>query len=98
MVEQASLPADLFPNLLEEQESAERITLLAKRYRILLGRTEEYISIGMAKAAIAESLKVAVGSPVLVLDRVAFDLGGRAIEWRVAYCSFIDEYYVTNSN
>jgi DNA-binding GntR family transcriptional regulator len=82
---------------LKGQESAQPLTLLAKRYRILLDRTEEYISIGMAKAAIAETLKVAVGSPVLVLDRIAFDLGDRAIEWRVAYCDFIDEYYVTNS-
>jgi len=97
MVEEASLPADLFPNLLKGQESAQHLTLLAKRYRILLGRTEEYISIGIAKAAIAETLKVAVDSPILVLDRVAYDLGGRAIEWRVAYCNFVDEYYVTNS-
>jgi GntR family transcriptional regulator len=97
MVEEASLPADLFPNLLKGQESAERLTLLAKRYCILLGRAEEYISIGMANAAIAETLKLPVGSPILVLDRVAFDLGGRAVEWRVAYCNFIDEYYVINS-
>jgi hypothetical protein len=38
-----------------------------------------------------------VGSPILVLDRVAFDLEDRAIEWRLAYCNLIDEYYVTNS-
>jgi GntR family transcriptional regulator len=97
MMEGASLPADLFPNLLERQDSTERLALLAQRYGILLAKAEERISIGLAQASFAESLNVAVGSPVLVLDRVVVDLRGRPIEWRVGYCHFADEFYLAKS-
>jgi GntR family transcriptional regulator len=97
MVEEASVPAELFPDLLKRRDAAERLTLMAQQYRLLPGKTEELISVRRAKASIAEALKVAAASPVLVLDRVTFDLRGRAIEWRVAYCNFNNEYYLVNS-
>lgn len=97
MMEGASVPADLFPDLLERQDSAERLALLAQRYGILLAKAEERISIGLAQASFAETLNVAAGSPVLVLDRVVVDLMGRPIEWRVGYCHFADEFYLAKT-
>jgi GntR family transcriptional regulator len=97
MLEGASVPADLFPNLLERQDSAESLSLLAQRFGILLGKAEERISIGVAQESFAETLNVAVGAPVLVLDRVVVDLSGRPIEWRVGYCHFDNEFYLAKT-
>lgn len=94
MTEEASVPADLFPDLLERQDSAERLPLLAQPFGILLGKAEERVSIGVAQPSCAETLHVAAGSPVLVLDRVVVDLGGRPVEWRVGYCHFAKEFYL----
>ena len=91
MLEKASLPADLFPNLLERQNAIEQVTLLAQRYGIALGKAEERLSVVKAETGLAETLDVAARSPVVVLDRVIFTLDGRAAEWRVAYCSIASE-------
>src|SRR5262245_809144 len=91
MLEKASLPADLFPNLLERQDAIEQVTMLAQRYGIALGKAEERLSIVEAETGLAEALEVAARSPVVVLDRVIFALDGRAAEWRVAYCSVASE-------
>lgn len=97
MMEGASVPADLFPDLLERPDSAERLALLAQRYGILLAKAEERISVGLAQASFAKTLNVAPGSPVLVLDRVVVDLRGRPIEWRVGYCHFANEFYLAKT-
>jgi GntR family transcriptional regulator len=93
MVEETSYPASLFPGLTDTKNPSHRITVLAQQYRLLLGRAEERISIGRARANIATELVVPVDSPVMVLDRVVHDLDGRPVEWRTGYCHFTDQYY-----
>ena len=92
MVEDVSLPSDLFPGLIERPEAAERVTVLAQRYGILLRRAEERLSMAVAEPTFAEALQISVGSPVTVLDRVVFALDERAVERRVAYCNFGKEW------
>ncbi len=94
LVEDVSLPAALFPGLPEKKVVTERIIGLAQEYGILLGRAEERISLGEASPTVAQLLGVAVGSPVMVLDRVVMSLDGRHIEWRVGRCNPADKYYV----
>jgi len=88
LVDDASMPAELFPGLAENDQVPHRIVVLAQRYGLLLGRAEERVSVVVAEAAIAAALGLAAGSPVLRLDRVAFALDGRRVEWRVRYCHF----------
>ena len=94
LVEDVSLPAALFPGLPAKKVVAERIIGLAQEYGILLGRAEERISLSEASPAVAQLLGIAVGSPVMVLDRVVMALDGRRIEWRVGRCNLADKYYV----
>jgi len=98
MVDMATVPADLFPNLLENQKSAESVTLLAHDYGILLGTAKERVSIGVAEPDHARSLEIEAGSPVMVLDRVVADLTGRAIEWRMAHCNFRNQCYLAKTS
>ncbi len=94
LVEDVSMPADLFPGLAEKQGGVSPTIALAQEYGILLGRAEERVGIGSASAAAAQALGVAAGAPVLLLDRVVMALDGRPIEWRLASCHLIDKYYM----
>ncbi len=93
-VEEASLPATLFPGLDEKKDITHRIIVLAQEYGILPGRAEERVSLGEASQPVAEKLGVSARSPIIVLDRVVLALDGRPIEWRVAQCNLVDKYYM----
>jgi GntR family transcriptional regulator len=93
MVEDVSMPVDLFPGLPGKPGGVGPTIALAQEYGILLGRAEERIRIGNATAA-ARAMGVAEGAPVLLLDRVVMALDGRPIEWRLACCHLTDKYYM----
>ena len=90
MVEEASLPAALFPGLLEKKGTPHRIAALAQEHGILLGKAEERISIRNAPASVAEALHIAPDTPVMRLDRVIRMLDGQPVEWRIAHCNLAD--------
>lgn len=94
MVEEASVPAELFPGL-QSNGAVPRIVELAQRHGMLLGKAEEGVSIGAASPAVAQALRVAPESPILVLDRVTLALDGRPVEWRVGRCNLPGHRYLT---
>jgi GntR family transcriptional regulator len=95
VVEDAVVPADLFPGLPSKTAVACDITLLASAYGVLAGKVEERISLAEAPAAVADILRVPPGFPVMVLDRVIFTFDGlRALEWRLAYCHPEETHYI----
>jgi GntR family transcriptional regulator len=94
MVDETSMPANLFPGLAEQEHLSQRIGVILAQYSMLSGRSQERVSIGKATPAVAGILGLKHGSPVLVLDRVANALDGGAVEWRVGYCHLVDEYYM----
>lgn len=95
MVEEASVPAALFPGLEQMSEFTHRIVCLAQKCGILLGKAEERISIASASPEVADALCVARGSPVTVLDRVVRAMDGQPVEWRVAWCDLAENYYLS---
>jgi len=97
MVEEVSMPAVLFPGL-SAQKDFSRLVVLAQQYGILLGKGEERLSIGAVSPAVAATLRVAPGSPVLVLDRLVYALDGRPVEWRLGSGHFADKYYLAELN
>jgi len=86
MVEEVSLPAALFPGLVERNISPHCPIVLAQAYAILLGKGEEQVSLGAASPVASEILKIAEASPVLRLDRVIMTRDGRPAEWRRGEC------------
>ena len=86
MVEDVSLPVALFPGLAERAVCPLAPLELAQAYGILLGKSEERVSIVAASAVATEVLRIPEGSPVLFLDRVVMTRDGRPVEWRRGEC------------
>ncbi len=98
MVEQVSMPAVLFPNLLRINGFPHDISALAQAHGLLLGKAEERISVCPAPPDVAETLRVAPASPLIVLDRVMMTIDGRRIEWRVGQCNLGANHYLAQFN
>ena len=94
LVEEASQPAELFPRLAQKRGVSDRIIVLAQEYGLLLGKAAERVSLGQASPSLAQTLGIAAGAPIMVLDRVVMALDGRPIEWRMGYCHLVDKYYM----
>jgi DNA-binding GntR family transcriptional regulator len=43
---------------------------------------------------VAHRLKLAANTPVLVLDRLIYNLEGRPVEWRLGRGKFVGKYYL----
>jgi DNA-binding GntR family transcriptional regulator len=95
MVEDAVVPADLFPGLPSRKDVACDTTHLASAYGLLAGKAEERISLAVAPPSVADILCARPDLPVMVLDRVVFTFdGARALEWRLGYCHPEETRYV----
>jgi GntR family transcriptional regulator len=94
MLEEASMPATLFPGLEKMSSVTHRIVCLAQEHGVLLGKAEERISIATASSAVAEALSIAPGLAVVVLDRVVRAIDGRPVECRTAWCHLGENYYL----
>jgi GntR family transcriptional regulator len=76
VVHEAAVPADLFPGLADNDHAPHQIVILAQQHGVLLGKAQERISIGAAQGAVAATLDLAPGSPILIMDRVVHALDG----------------------
>jgi GntR family transcriptional regulator len=98
MLEEVAIPVSLFPGLDEQDVLPNRIVVLAQQYGILLGKGDERVSIGLASPSVAETLNLDPGAPILVLDRLVYDLDGHAVEWRLGMGHFAEKYYLAEIN
>jgi GntR family transcriptional regulator len=80
-LEHARLPADRFPDLLEESLGGSLYELLQARYAVVPAESEERIEVVAADAEQAGILVVEVGAPLLSITRIARDGDGRPIEF-----------------
>lgn len=83
LVEKCVLPVELYPSI-PEDFSKYRITELAQRNGIQLGDADESVGITRAEAFDVEALEVAMGEPLVSLDRIVRSIDGRPLEWRAA--------------
>jgi GntR family transcriptional regulator len=86
MYEECALPAALFRGLVDDGDIPDEIAAIAQRYGQIVGSAEESVSVTAANEDAAAKLSVAVGSPLMVLDRRAFAVDGIPVEWRQAIC------------
>ena len=96
MIEGASLPAALFPQLLERALRSHRLVEIAQAYSLLLGNSEERIFVGPCSPSAAQALNVTQGTHVLMLDRLIRTRDGRPAEWRKAECVLNGMHYQVN--
>ncbi len=99
LFEDIAYPADIFPSLdlLFKDLAPDKTAygLLEQKYRVLIERVTEQLSATSVTAQVAKLLEIEKGTPVLRIDRVAYALDSRPVEWRVSYCSTKNhEYFV----
>ena len=95
IVETISLPLGLFPDLADHGELPNTLyDLFQRRYGQLVVRADERVTATSAKSREARLLKIAQGLPLLRVDRVAYGLDERALEWRVSLCHLDDAFYL----
>jgi GntR family transcriptional regulator len=86
VMEQIHLPAALFPGLERRDLPNNLYELYALEFGITVGRASEKLKAVAAAEREASILGVASGTPLLRIDRLAYDLDGRRLEWRVSLC------------
>jgi GntR family transcriptional regulator len=93
IVENICLPLDLFDGLQMEDIPNNLYQLYAERFGITIAGGKESLKAVAATADVASALNVAIGSPLLLIDRIATSLDGRAVEWRQSYCTTEQAHY-----
>ncbi len=86
MTEEVSMPARLFPNLLDTEPLPTRITAVTQRYGLLPDRAVEEVTVKAVPDEQARELGLAPGTPTLHIDRLVFTDRDRPIEWRRGFC------------
>jgi GntR family transcriptional regulator len=93
MLEDAVMPARLFPHFSIHEDASLRIAVLAQRFGVLLGGSEERITVTDVAADVASALKIGAGDAVMCIDRTIYTLQGVPVEWSLAQCLTKDGRY-----
>jgi GntR family transcriptional regulator len=81
------VPAARFPGLQHEDPVPNNLYgLYAARYGVTVARATETLKAVACPAKDAALLGIAEASPVLLIDRLAADVEGAPVEWRVSLC------------
>jgi GntR family transcriptional regulator len=90
-----SVPAALFPGIREADDLPNTLyEFYEGNYGITIVRAEERLRAVPASREVAELLGIAAEMPLLEIDRVAFALDGRPVEWRVSQCDTRHHHYL----
>jgi GntR family transcriptional regulator len=99
------LPAALLKGIssamVEEHVNAHKGTLYSlyeTQYQIRIISAEERIRAALADERVAELLGVALGAPLLCIERVAFTYKNQPVEWRMSYVNTEHHYYFDELN
>jgi GntR family transcriptional regulator len=98
MLEQATVPAALFPDLPSRRDASHRMVMIARDYRILLGAAQERVSAAPASTEAGKVLGIRPGTPITVLDRLVRTADSVPVEWRVSECHLGDLQYMADMN
>jgi GntR family transcriptional regulator len=98
IAEQLTLPEATFPGLADLPEVPDTFyDVFQKTHGVLVMRTEERIRPVVADAKAARQLEIQPGTPLLKIERVAFALGNRRVEWRVSLCHLHRAHYLAST-
>lgn len=98
ILERLCLPVKLFPGLsfpINEEMSEELYVLYQRSYNVIVGKAKEELKATGADGVDSRLLGVPIGTPLLKIERVAFDLNSHPVELRIGRCS-TDSYHYLN--
>ncbi|MEW6642071.1 MAG: GntR family transcriptional regulator [Pseudomonadota bacterium] len=96
IVETILLPATRFAGLTDGPIPNNLYQLYATRFAARIARAEERLKAVALSVADAGALGVAPQTPALVIDRIAFDLEGSAVEHRLSICLTDAAHYLSD--
>jgi GntR family transcriptional regulator len=96
ILEEIQLPAALFPGLEGRELPNNLYQLYADEFGITVARASERLKAVAATKALGRHLKLREGSPLLRIERTAFALDGRPVEWRVSLCDTARAHYLSD--
>jgi GntR family transcriptional regulator len=92
--ETIALPQALFPGLeLLSPMPNTLYDLFQSRYSITVTHIDERITPVAASFRVADKLNLETGTPLLLIDRTTYSLGGTIVEWRVSHCHMAGCHY-----
>ena len=97
LLDEITLPAHLFKGLTKARYDAYRGStygFFETQFGVRMVRADERIKAIAADSASASLLRVAAGSPLLAVERVAYTYGDRPVEWRRGLCSTKNHHYL----
>jgi len=98
IAEAIALPEARFPGLSARAEIPNTLyDLFQQAYGVIVMRTDDRLTAISAAGAAAATLAVPVGTPLLKIDRIAFTLHDRPIEWRISFCHLEAAHYLARS-
>ena len=98
ITETVVLPDAVFPGLAGLPEIPDTFyDVFQKAYGVLVTHTEERVTATVANAACAEDLGIAAGTALIRIERTAFTMDGRPVEWRVSLCHLKGAYYLART-
>ncbi len=96
IVERITLPRVLFPGVEKRDLPNNLYELYRSDFRVTVVRAEEKLKAVAATKREARQLGVKLGAPLLAIDRTAFALDGRPVEWRVSLCETAKLHYLSD--
>jgi len=98
ILETITLPEAMFPGLAELDEFPDTFyDTFQKSYGVLVTRTEERLTAAPAEQRYAKDLDVPTGTPLVRVERIAFTLDDRPVEWRISLCNLKRAYYLART-
>ena len=85
-------PGSAFPGLAVKAEIADELEELAQDWGVILARAEAKVRVTPASPTAALALSLADHTPVLAVERLAFDTDHEPIEAMLAYYDLRQEY------
>jgi GntR family transcriptional regulator len=96
IAERIVVPAALFAGLAEHELPNNLYELYASEFGIVIGRASEKLRAVAASGREARLLGIAAGAPLLRIDRTAFSIDGKLVEWRVSLCRTERAHYLSD--
>jgi len=95
--EHIAVPAARFPDLERSEPVPNNLYgLYGGRYGVTVARATESLKAVPCPEADAALMGIALGMPVLLIDRLATDLDGQEVEWRVSLCRTDRFHYLSD--
>ena len=88
------LPHRLFAGIESRDMPNNLYELYASDFGVTVARASERLKAVAATPRTAKHLAVAPGTPLLSIDRIAFDVSGAPVEWRVSICRTDEFHYL----